>query len=239
MAAEGSEPPSTGLVFRENKFSAEPSLPFGTLAMPAFDQLDPAHSYVDVEANHFLCECDRLAWFIGAMTHGYERDAIAAISGGNGKGKSRPAVGSGSLQFVTKLYETAGKCLSCGLRKCDVGEQDFLAYARDALSVVDGQLQCAASGQPINKNQQPKDGSAAASDSNVSQKDPGTPNSYHYERKDSDRSSRDGHPPQADLHEEDLAEVRNRDVSAASTHSLAVTTLLLGFMLAARQRLLM
>ena len=37
-----SEVPSTvqsGFVFRENKFAADPTLPFGSLAMPAFEKV--------------------------------------------------------------------------------------------------------------------------------------------------------------------------------------------------------
>ena len=69
---------AVGFVFRENNFAADPTLPFGTLAMPAFDLLDPEASdnHVVVESNHFLCNCDRIAWFIGAVTHDFDRDII-------------------------------------------------------------------------------------------------------------------------------------------------------------------
>ena len=46
----------------------------------------------------------QVAWFIAAMTHGFDRAVIA-----NGRG---------SLQFLQKLYDTSGQCLECDLRTC-------------------------------------------------------------------------------------------------------------------------
>ena len=46
-----------------------------------------------------------MAWFIGAMIHGFDRDVIA-----NGRG---------SLDFLQKLYDTSGQCLECDLRSCN------------------------------------------------------------------------------------------------------------------------
>ena len=54
----------SGLVFRENKFSAEPLLPFGSLAMPAFDRLQPEEAYIDIEGNQFPCRSD---WQLGGF----------------------------------------------------------------------------------------------------------------------------------------------------------------------------
>ena len=36
-------------------------------------------SYVDIEDNRFVCECDKLAWFIGAATHNFDRDSLGEI----------------------------------------------------------------------------------------------------------------------------------------------------------------
>ena len=54
------------------------------------------------------------------MTRNFDRDIIA-----NGRG---------SLEFLQKVYDTAGKCLKCGLRKCDIDETtSFHDFARKAL----------------------------------------------------------------------------------------------------------
>jgi hypothetical protein len=55
------------LIFRENKFACEPTLPFNAMAMPSFDTIsaDP-QSYVVIENNHFICQCDKMAWFLGS-----------------------------------------------------------------------------------------------------------------------------------------------------------------------------
>ena len=54
------------------------------------------------------------------MTRNFDRDIIA-----NGRG---------SLEFLQKVYDTAGKCLKCGLRKCDIDETtSFHEFARKAL----------------------------------------------------------------------------------------------------------
>ena len=91
-------------------------------------------SYVDIEDNRFVCECDKLAWFIGASTHNFDRDSLGAI-GGEKRGR-------GTLAFVDELYDTAGKCLSCGLHSCEVAEgaEDFQDYADSALVLHEGQL---------------------------------------------------------------------------------------------------
>ncbi len=70
-------------MFRENKFAADPTLSFGALALPAFDLLmENSDSFIDVDLNHFLCDCDRIAWFIAAITHGFDTDLIEAMGGG-------------------------------------------------------------------------------------------------------------------------------------------------------------
>ena len=76
----------------------------------------------------------------GAMTHNFDRDVIA-----NGRG---------SLDFLQKLYDTAGNCLSCGLRRCDETETPFHEFSQSALMVHKGQLKCSSSGQPL-KSQKP------------------------------------------------------------------------------------
>jgi hypothetical protein len=58
------------------------------------------------------------------MTYNFDRDVIA-----NGRG---------SLDFLQKLYETAGQCLQCGLRRCDPTGEDFKEFAKTALMVHKG-----------------------------------------------------------------------------------------------------
>ena len=94
-----------------------------------------------IENNHFVCECDKMSWFLGAMLHNFDRDVIA-----NGRG--------GSLDFLQKLYDTAGKCLQCSIRSCQVTETDFHQFAQAALIVHKNQLKCSSSGQPL-KSQNP------------------------------------------------------------------------------------
>ena len=55
---DGQGPPAH-FTFRENKFKADPTLPFNALAMPAFDAVNEANSYV-IEMNHFLCDCNKV-----------------------------------------------------------------------------------------------------------------------------------------------------------------------------------
>jgi hypothetical protein len=59
-------------VFRENKFSLDPMLPFNALAMPGFADVNSEQSYVDIEANHFLCDCDRMGWMLAALQHSFD-----------------------------------------------------------------------------------------------------------------------------------------------------------------------
>lgn len=73
------DPSRIGFVFVGNKFAADPTLPFGTLAMPSFDLLDPEAVFVNVEENHFLCDCNRIAWFVAAAAFHFDRDVIEDI----------------------------------------------------------------------------------------------------------------------------------------------------------------
>ena len=111
--------------------------------MPSFDVIDVPNAYVDIENNHFTCQCEKMDWFLGAMTHNFDRDVIA-----NGRG---------SLQFLQKLYDTGGQCLACGLRKCEVTTDQFESFhqfAQNALMIHKGELKCSSSGRPL-KSQKP------------------------------------------------------------------------------------
>ena len=130
----------SGLIFSGNKFACEPTLPFNAFAMPSFDSINIPEALVEIKNNHFKCQCDKMSWFLGAMTKNFDTDVIA-----NGRG---------SLEFLRKLYDTAGNCLSCGLLKCTETETRFHDFAKNALMVHKGQLKCSKSGQPL-KSQKP------------------------------------------------------------------------------------
>jgi hypothetical protein len=164
----------SGLVFRENKFSATPDLPFGSLAMPTFENIDvDGNSYVNIDDNHFVCECDKLAWFIGAMTNSFDRDALEKI-------ESKKQAGTGTLAFLDELYDSSGSCLKCSLTKCDVIEgEDFMDYADTALIVDKGQLKCSATGKPIKTH-----GNGNGNHLGNGGGDKDRPSSYNYEKDD-------------------------------------------------------
>ena len=141
MRNEGQqELPPTGFVFRENKFPAIPTLPFGSLVMPAYNQLTAdSDALVTVEDNHFRCDCDKTAWFVGAVVHDFKSAEVEAIGGG-------------SLEFIRELYATSGDCLDCDdLRRCQVNEgKSFKEYAENALSNGGNKLKCSSSGKLLN-----------------------------------------------------------------------------------------
>jgi len=131
---------ASGLIFSGNKFACKPTLPFNAFAMPSYDSINIPEATVRIENNHFTCECDKMSWFLGAMTKNFDTDVIA-----NGRG---------SLDFLRKLYDTAGQCLSCGLLRCEETQTKFHDFAKSALMVHKGQLTCSKSGQPL-KSQKP------------------------------------------------------------------------------------
>jgi len=216
-----SEVPSTvqsGFVFRENKFAADPTLPFGSLAMPAFEKVDAnEESYVDIEDNRFVCECDKLAWFIGAATHNFDRDSLKEI----GSEKR----GHGSLDFIDELYDTAGKCLKCGLRSCEVVEdENFGDFADSALTVHKGQLKCSASGRPLESQRGNGSGINAIGGGNADK-----PSSYNYEKDDGSVDSyhnrRDGNDDNPAVGDAALASSGSSLPRSSSVYGLIVSTI--------------
>ena len=53
--------------------------------------LNHPSALVRIENNHFSCQCDKMSWFLGAMTKNFDTDVIA-----NGRG---------SLQFL-RFFKT-------------------------------------------------------------------------------------------------------------------------------------
>eukprot|EP00095_Tigriopus_kingsejongensis_P001264 maker-scaffold149_size310270-snap-gene-0.8 protein:Tk01264 transcript:maker-scaffold149_size310270-snap-gene-0.8-mRNA-1 annotation:"unnamed protein product" len=184
----------SGLIFRENKFTANPFLPFGSLAMPAFEKLDPEIGYVDVDKNHFVCECNKLSWFIAAMTHQFDKEAIAEIGSNQ--------LGYGSLEFIDLLYETSGHCLNCQLTNCEVSEKDFMKYAYHALIVDGDDLKCSISDQPLKSHSKSGKSTFVV---------PDRPSSYSYEREHEDDETLGGRRPPSNLQDTNkrVAEISN------------------------------
>ena len=61
---------------------------------------------IRIENNHFTCECDKMSWFLGAMTKNFDTDVIA-----NGRG---------SLDFLRFFKATFYKKYFCILLYCRV-----------------------------------------------------------------------------------------------------------------------
>ena len=75
----GGNIPMTGFVFRENKFVSEPVLPFGSLAMPHYNQSPGAGDYFDMDDNQFPCNCLKIGWLLAYSKHGYNSYSLAHI----------------------------------------------------------------------------------------------------------------------------------------------------------------
>jgi len=44
--------------------------------MPGFSEVKTEGTYVDIEANHFLCECDRIGWYLALVQDNFDADII-------------------------------------------------------------------------------------------------------------------------------------------------------------------
>jgi len=117
MASSSTEIAMSGLVFRVNKFMSEPSLPFGSLAMPSFSLLSPESSYVDIEGNQFNCDCQAIGWLIAFGKYGLNTESLKEIGATSGPG---------TPTFVAQMYNTAGHCLE--------SEQGLGQFAEEVLS---------------------------------------------------------------------------------------------------------
>lgn len=103
-----------GLVFRENKFLSQPTLPWASLALPSFNNLSPSTSYIDVDSNQFVCDCQAVGWLLAFGKLNYNSQSLSKV------GRLQSQDGS----FTKEMFLTAGDCLECEGEMCgDTGEK--------------------------------------------------------------------------------------------------------------------
>ena len=114
----------TGLVFRENKFLSQPSLPWASLALPSFTQLSPSTSYIDIDTNQFVCDCQALDWLLafGKLNH----NAVALSNIGRLQNQGG--------RFTREMFRTAGPCLHCQGEKCVETGETLVDFADRVIS---------------------------------------------------------------------------------------------------------
>lgn len=102
-----------GLVFRENKFLSQPTLPWASLALPSFNNLSPSASYIDVDSNQFVCDCQAVGWLLAFGKLNYNSKSLSKV----GRVEAEDS-------FTKEIFMTAGDCLECEGEKCgDTGER--------------------------------------------------------------------------------------------------------------------
>ena len=89
-----------GLVFRENKFVSYPVLPYASLALPSFGNLPLSSSYIDIDSNQFVCDCQSIGWFLAYGKLDYNSVSLANV------GKVAPR---DDISFIKEVYQTAGQ----------------------------------------------------------------------------------------------------------------------------------
>lgn len=132
----------TGFVFRENKFTADPALPFGSLVMPGFSQILRDSAYIDIDSNQFSCECEAVGWLMAFGQLGYNNKTLADIS---------KVKGTGTVEFLTLLYSSAGQCLKCSHDECRSLPEKLVDLAHTSLIREGSVLRCS-SGVVIKNN---------------------------------------------------------------------------------------
>jgi len=129
---------NTGLVFRENKFLSQPSLPWASLALPSFTQLSPSTSYIDIDTNQFVCDCRALDWFLAFGQLNHNSVALSNI------GRLQSQTG----QFSREMFRTAGSCLHCQGENCAETGESLADFATRVLTQdTSGQVSC--EGRPV------------------------------------------------------------------------------------------
>jgi len=93
-----------GLVFRENKFVSYPDLPFASLALPSFGNLPLGSSYIDIDNNQFVCDCQAIGWFLTYGKLGFNSASLANV------GKVAPR---DDVNFIKEVFRSSGSCIEC------------------------------------------------------------------------------------------------------------------------------
>ena len=117
-----------GLVFRENKFDSFPVLPFASLALPSFGNLPATSSYIDIDSNQFVCDCQSIGWLLAFGKLGYNAASLASV------GKVAPR---DNVSFTREVFGSAGRCLQCRGEEC-VETADTVAEFAAAAVRADG-----------------------------------------------------------------------------------------------------
>ena len=115
---------TVGLVFRENKFLSQPSLPWAALALPSFARLSPSTSYIDIDTNQFVCDCQALDWLLAFGKLNHNAVALSNI------GRLQNQAG----RFTREMFRTAGSCLTCHGEKCAETGESLAAFADRVVS---------------------------------------------------------------------------------------------------------
>jgi len=114
-----------GLVFRENKFLSEPTLPWASLALPSFSNLSPSTSYIDIDSNQFVCDCQALGWLLAFGKLDYNSVSLSNVG----------RLQSQATTFTKEMFRTAGNCLTCEAEHCGHTEQTLTDFADRAISL--------------------------------------------------------------------------------------------------------
>lgn len=93
-----------GLVFRENKFVSYPVLPFASLALPSYGNLPASSSYIDIEGNQFVCDCQSIGWFLAYGKLDHNSKSLSDV------GKVTPR---DEINFIREVFRTSGSCIEC------------------------------------------------------------------------------------------------------------------------------
>jgi len=130
---------NTGLVFRENRFLSQPSLPWASLALPSFSQLSPSTSYLDIDTNQFVCDCPALDWLLAFGKLNYNSVALSNI------GRLQSQTGS----FTREMFRTAGSCLHCQGEKCAETGETLADFADRVISEDSNAGEVTCQGRPV------------------------------------------------------------------------------------------
>ena len=116
-----------GLVFRENKFVSYPTLPFASLALPSYGNLPASSSYIDIEGNQFVCDCQSIGWFLAYGKLDHNAESLARV------GKVAPR---DELSFIGEVFRSSGQFIECYREEdCRETRESLTQFADNAISL--------------------------------------------------------------------------------------------------------